>query len=224
VGGRARGGRRHSRPTSVNVLLLHAWPTDERMWDPQVTALVEAGHTARVPRLYGRGASIDGWAAQLLDEEDGSFVAVGASMGGYTALALARRAPERVLGIVLVGSRAAPDTAERRAARQETIDRLRSEGTWPELESDVDAEELAVAQEAIGDRADAASVVASFGGPLLVCAGDRDEVVPVDEARAVADHALRGSFELFPGAGHLLSIEQPDRFSGILLEYLAQWT
>jgi pimeloyl-ACP methyl ester carboxylesterase len=57
-----------------------------------------------------------------------------------------------------------------------------------------------------------------------VCAGDRDEVVPVDEARAVAADALRGSFELFPGAGHLLSVEQPDRFSGILLEFLAQWT
>jgi 3-oxoadipate enol-lactonase len=208
----------------VNVLLLHAWPADERMWEPQVTALAGAGHSASTPRLYGRGPSIDGWAAQLLGEEDGSFVAVGASMGGYAALALARRAPERVLGIVLAGSRAAADTAERRAARSEVIERLRSEGTWPELESDVDAEDLAVAQEAIGDRRDASSVVASFGGPVLVCAGDRDEVVPVDEARAVAADALRGSFELFPGAGHLLSVEQPDRFSGILLEFLAQWT
>ena len=35
-------------------------------------------------------------------------------MGGYCALALARRAPERVLGMVLVGTRADADTFERR--------------------------------------------------------------------------------------------------------------
>jgi 3-oxoadipate enol-lactonase len=208
----------------VNVLLLHAWPLDERMWQPQVAALAAAGHAARAPRLYGRGASIDGWATQLLAEEDGSFVAVGASMGGYTALALARRAPERVVGIVLAGSRAAADDPERRAGRGETIARLRSEGAWPELETDVDAEDLAVAQEAIRDRPDASGVVASFGGPLLVCVGGKDEVVPVDEARDIADAALRGSFELFPDAGHLPSVEEPDRFDDVLLGFLAQWT
>jgi pimeloyl-ACP methyl ester carboxylesterase len=208
----------------VNVLLLHAWPVDERMWEPQVARLQEDGHTARAPRLYGRGASIDGWAAQLLGEEAGTFVAVGASMGGYTALALARRAPERVLGIVLAGSRAAADSPERRAARGETIERLRSEGTWPELDTDVDAEELALAQDAMRDRPDASGVVASFGGPLLVCAGDDDEVVPLEEARGIADDALRGSFALFPGAGHLLTVDQPAGFNDVLHEFLSQWT
>ncbi len=208
----------------MKVLLLHAWPVDERMWEPQVRALVEAGHEPRTPRLYGRGASIDGWAAQLLAEEDGSFVAVGASMGGYTALALARRATERVVGIVLAGSRGAADDPERRGERDDTIARLRSEGAWPELETDVQAEELAVAQEAIRDRPDASGVVASFGGPLLVCVGDRDEIVPIDEARVLADSALQGSFALFPGAGHLLSVDQPERFAEVLRDFLAQWT
>ena len=208
----------------MNVLLLHAWPVDERMWEQQGEALVHAGHEPQAPRLYGRGGSIDGWATQLLGEEDGSFVAVGASMGGYTALALARRAPERVLGIVLAGSRASADSAERRAERSETIARLRSEGAWPELETDVDAEELAVAQEAIRDRSDASGVAASFGGPLLVCVGEGDEIVPVEEARVLAEGALQGSLELFPGAGHLLSLDQPDRFDAVLQEFLSQWT
>jgi pimeloyl-ACP methyl ester carboxylesterase len=208
----------------MNVLLLHAWPVDERMWEPQARALAEAGHQPQAPRLYGRGADIDGWAAQLLAEEESSFVAVGASMGGYTALALARRAPERVLGIVLAGSRAAPDSDERRAGRDEMIHRLRTAPASLELETDVDPEDLAVAQEAIRDRPDASGVVASFGGPLLVCAGDADEIVPVEEARALADAALQGTFELFPGAGHLLSIDQPERFDRVLLDFLAQWT
>ena len=54
------------------------------MWDRQVERF---GGVA--VRLYGRGNSIDGWAAQLLDELTGDDLAlVGASMGGYTALAI----------------------------------------------------------------------------------------------------------------------------------------
>jgi pimeloyl-ACP methyl ester carboxylesterase len=208
----------------MRVVLLHAWPLDERMWERQAAALSEAGHEAVTPRLYGRGASIDGWAGQLLAEIDGQFVAVGASMGGYCALALARRAPERVLGIVLAGSRAQADADERRGARDEQIARLRSEGVPADLETDVPAEDLAVAQEAIRDRPDASGVASSFGGPLLVCVGDRDEIVPVEEARALADAALLGSFEVFAGAGHFVSLDAAKRFDSVLLEFLAQWT
>jgi len=207
----------------MRVLLLHAWPVDERMWEPQVRAVEKAGFEALAPRLYGRGPSIDGWASQLLHEIAGQFVAVGASMGGYCALALARAAPERVLGIVLVGSRAAADTAERRQGRDEQIAALRAEGIPSEIATDVAAEDLAVAQEAIRDRPDASGVVASFGGPLLVCVGDRDDIVPVEEAQAIAAEALLGTFELFPGAGHLLSLEQPDRFNEVVLEFLTRW-
>ncbi len=208
----------------MKVVLLHAWPPDERMWDRQVATLREAGHEPVAPRLYGRGPSIDGWAGQLLSEVDGLFVAVGASMGGYLALALARKASERVPGLVLVGSRAAADAPERRAFRDEVISRLRTEGVWAELETEVDAEDLAVAQEAMRDRPDLTGVVASFGGPLLVCVGDADEIVPVEEARGLAETALLGSLEVFESAGHLLGLEQPERFDAVLLELLSQWT
>ena len=207
----------------MNVVLLHAWPLDEGMWDPLLPAVREAGLEPVAPRLYGRGGSIDGWAAQILGEVEGPIVAVGASMGGYTALALARRAPERVLGIVLAGSRADADSSERQASRDEQIARLRSEGVPGDLDTDVPAEELAVAQEAIRDRADAFGVVGAFGGPLLVCVGDADEIVSVEEARAIADAALRGSLEIFSGAGHLLTVEQPERVRAVLTEFLAQW-
>jgi pimeloyl-ACP methyl ester carboxylesterase len=193
------------------------------MWEPQLAVLAAAGYDAAAPRLYGRGPSIDRWAAQLLDELPGPLVAVGASMGGYTALALARRAPERVLGIVLAGSRAAADAEERRHNRERWIAQLRAEGVPPELGTDVPAEELAVAQEALRDRPDASGTAASFGGPLLVCVGDADDNVSVEEARALAETALLGSLEIFSGAGHVVSAEQPERFNRVLLDFLAQW-
>ena len=207
----------------MNVILLHGWPLSERMWVPQVTALRKNGFEPIVPHLYGRGPSIDGWASQLLRDYDGTLVAVGASMGGYCALALARRAPERVVGMVLVASRAGADTFDRRRQRDDQIAALRARGMPPEVETDESAEDLAVAQEAMRNRMDLSGIAASFGGPLLVCIGDQDDIVSVDESRELASGALRGTLEVFPGAGHFVSVEQPDRFNAVLLEFLSQW-
>lgn len=207
----------------MTIMLLHGWPVSERVWVRQVTALREAGFTVSTPHLYGRGPSIDDWAAQLLRDIDGELVPVGASMGGYCALALARRAPERILGLVLVGSRADADTFERRRFRQEQITAL-GKGEVPHLaDEDADLEHLAIAQEAMRDRLDLTGVVASFGGPLLVCVGDRDEVVTVDEARALAATALNGRLEVFEAAGHFVSLDQPERFNAVLLDFVSQW-
>ena len=207
----------------MKVLLLHGWPVSERVWVSQVSALRDAGFDPVAPHLYGRGASIDDWAAQLLRELDDPLVVVGASMGGYCALALARRAPERVLGMVLVGSRADADTFERRRFRQETIADLRSGYAPDRADHDADLEHLAIAQEAMRDRLDLSVVVASFGGPLLVCVGERDELVTVAEAEELAASALDGRLEVFPGAGHFVALDEPERFNEVLLDFLGQW-
>jgi pimeloyl-ACP methyl ester carboxylesterase len=207
----------------VKVLLLHGWPVSERVWVRQVSALRDAGFDPGVPLLYGRGPSIDDWAAQLLRDFDGPLVAVGASMGGYCALALARRAPERILGMVLVGSRADADTFERRRLRERMIIDLRTGHSPDRADEDANLEHLAVAQEAMRDRLDLSGVVAAFGGPLLVCVGERDDLVSVAEAEQLAASALDGRLEVFPGAGHFVAVDQPDRFNEVLIDFLSQW-
>jgi len=207
----------------MTILLLHGWPVSERVWVTQVSALRAAGYEVWAPHLYGRGASIDDWAAQLLREVDGQLVAVGASMGGYCALALARRAPERIVGMALVGSRADADSFERRRFRQELISELRAGYRPPQADEDADLAHLALAQEAMRDRLDLTGVVASFGGPVLVCVGDRDEIVSVSDAEEVASRALDGRLEVFADAGHFVSLDQPERFNEVLLDWVSQW-
>lgn len=207
----------------MTILLLHGWPVSERIWVSQVSALRDAGFDVHAPHLYGRGPSIDDWAAQLLREVDGPLVPVGASMGGYCALALARRAPERVVGMVLVGARADADSFERRRFREQQIADLRAGEAPPLADEDADLEHLAVAQEAIRDRLDLTVVASSFGGPLLVCVGNRDEILSVEEARELADRALAGRLEVFPDAGHFVAVDQPERFNEVLLEFVSQW-
>ena len=54
----------------MKVVLLHAFPLDERMWDPQLEALRD--YEVVTPRLYGRGRTIDDYAASVLAEAEGS--------------------------------------------------------------------------------------------------------------------------------------------------------
>src|SRR4029079_2395952 len=84
---------------------------DERMWPAEAAA----------PRLYGLGRTMDDWADGVLEAYPGRLVFVGASMRGYAAMAAARRAPERLAGLLLAGSRPEADTPERYARRAETI-------------------------------------------------------------------------------------------------------
>lgn len=195
---------------------LHGWPLDERMWDRQVATF---GGVA--VRLYGRGNSIDGWAAQLLDELPGNDLAlVGSSMGGYAALAVARRAPERVAAIVLSASKATPDTPERREAREGLIERLRADGPPDDAAEGVGVEELVACQEAIRDRADLTDVVTSFRGVFVACAGTQDDLVLTEDAFELAALAEDGRPYVFPGAGHFLNLDQPEAFDAMIAESL----
>ncbi len=204
----------------MTVLLLHAFPLDERMWRPQRAALEEASHVVVAPRLYGRGVSLVDWAEQVLGEVDGAFVAVGASMGGYVALQLARLAPERVRGLVLCGSRAGADSDERRAFRDQLLSILDAGRLPPGMEAAATPAELAEATRALRDRPDATDVVRTYPGPQLLLVGDRDELLSVDEARTQAALARVGAFEVVEQAGHLLTVDQPWRSTEILLRFL----
>jgi pimeloyl-ACP methyl ester carboxylesterase len=112
------------------LLLLHAFPCDGRMWEPQMRAAAEAGWRVLVPDLPGFGDSalldadpdLDAVADALLDvidERDIERAVVGGvSMGGYLAMALIRKRPSLLAGIALCGTKASADSDEARANRE----------------------------------------------------------------------------------------------------------
>ncbi len=210
----------------MKVVLLHAFPLDERMWDPQREAL--DGYDVVIPNLYDLGGnSVTGWAQAVLDQVDDELAAVGASLGGYVALAMARFAPERVRGLLLAGSRAGADTPERRAARDEGIRTLHEEGIEPWAPSapappppERTVDELVRALEALRDRPDAMDVVRTFDGPLWIAVGDKDPFLPLDEAREIVANARNGRLEIFEDTGHFPNLERPERFNQLLQEFL----
>jgi pimeloyl-ACP methyl ester carboxylesterase len=226
----------------VKLVLLHAYPLDERMWEPQLEPL--NGYELAKPRLYGRGSTIDEYASSVLAEHEGELVLVGASLGGYTALAMAHREPERVRALALVGARADADSPERLASRADTrklIQNGAAKALWENqrprllLESASDGAvdtardqalgrstgELLEALAAIRDREDRTDTLREFGGLAFVAVGEGDPFFPPEEAQVQAQLARHGRFRSFAGARHLPNLEQPDEFNAALAQFLA---
>jgi pimeloyl-ACP methyl ester carboxylesterase len=211
----------------VTVVFLHAFPLDERMWEPQLDVVPDAV----TPRLYGRGRTMDAWAESIAGEVDGELVLVGASMGGYCALALARRAPDRVRALLLAGSRPDADSDERRAGRAKTIELIRDGGPdalWrdmvPKLFADPgvaderllyrDPDGLVDAVEAIRDRADSTDVARRLGDRLTFVVGEHDPFVSAGDLRDYDTHTTAGS-------GHLPDLERSVEFNAQLEKLVA---
>ena len=211
----------------MTVVFLHAFPLDERMWAGQ-----HAGPLYTIaPRLYGLGQTMDEWAAAVADDVEGELTLVGASMGGYCALALARREPERVRGALLLGARPDADSNERRVGRAKTIELIREQGAealWRDMVPKLFAEErnadeqllfrdpdgLIGAVGAIRDRADSTDVARALRDRVRFVVGEHDPFVSADELREFDVREIAG-------AGHLANLERPDEFNALLQEFLA---
>ncbi|MBI3648229.1 MAG: alpha/beta fold hydrolase [Actinobacteria bacterium] len=123
------------------LLLVHAFPLDARMWEPQLAAFDASGVAIVAPHLPGFGGTraapggimtMRSAAAVCLHEMDAAgldrAVVCGLSMGGYVALELWRQAGERVVGLVLANTRAEADTRAAADRRRDLAGRLHREG------------------------------------------------------------------------------------------------
>jgi pimeloyl-ACP methyl ester carboxylesterase len=224
----------------VKLALLHAFPLDERMWEPPRAATPRELEVI-APHLYSLGTSMDEWASRIAEQAAGPLAVVGASMGGYCAQRLLAHADVRAL--LLAGSRADADSPERRQARDETIRLIREEGLerlwetqrprlFPEgtdgaaverargLTLEQEPDELATGVAAMRDRPDSTALVRETEARVLVAVGELDQFISVEEAEAIATSARHGRAHVFEGCGHLPSLERPDEFNRVLAEFL----
>jgi 3-oxoadipate enol-lactonase len=120
------------------VVLLHAFPFNRSMWEPQIAALFGECRCI-VPDLRGFGDSprsgpysMDRYAddvGALLDAlQLEQAVVAGLSMGGYVALALWRRHRQRIRALVLSDTRASADTPDAAQKRLDLIEVAQTRG------------------------------------------------------------------------------------------------
>jgi Predicted hydrolases or acyltransferases (alpha/beta hydrolase superfamily) len=169
---------------------------------------------------------------QILDKLNiEKTIIAGHSMGGYVALALAKIHPERLSGLALVASHAYADSAEKKQARLDSIERIQREGVQhilapmaEKLSKDPSVVDRcralaasASAQGIIGTlaglaaREDAADVFFGLEIPALLISGMEDQINPPSVNRELA-RGLKSSWLVeIEGAGHMPMLEKPEQ-------------
>jgi pimeloyl-ACP methyl ester carboxylesterase len=237
------------------IVLVHGFPLDGAMWSGVARALSPRFHVFK-PDLPGRGnseapapKSIEAHAdflESLLGQIEGPVGLAGFSFGGYVALALMKRRPEKVRALALVDTRASADDDAGRAKRDETIAAVREQGVAPLVESMpaklVSPESMGRADlvervrriisrqrpetveadlTAMRDRPDSNDFLPEISVPALVVVGERDVLTPPADSEAMAAAIPNARLVVVPGAGHLTPMERPKAVAEALGEFFA---
>ena len=231
------------------ILFIHGFPFDHAMWRHQVVALSRWRCLAPDVRT-GQRDSVASYARDLialLDESGVDAVVVcGLSMGGYISFELLRQVPARVRAVILCNTKAAPDTPEGKRWRDVLAEKARALGAGAvaeelipkvlarvtrEQRTDVvrEVREMIERQAVAGivgtlhalrDRPDSTELLGGIRVPVLVIAGDDDQITPALGMQEMARAIPGARFELIPNAGHLTPLEQPALVNSRLNEFL----
>lgn len=242
------------RPT---LLLIHGFPLDHTLWEPNIAPLsTVADVMAPDLRGFGNDRSSDGTltmekcADDLLRQLDArgiaSVIPCGLSMGGYIAMAMAERAPGRIVGLILCNTRSTADTSEGKLGREATAKDAMEKGmhviargmvpkvlgatTRRERPAEVarieamiarqDPGAVAAASLGMAQRPDRTHVLHSFNKPALVITSDEDELMPLPTSEHMAHALPHGQLTIIPRAGHLSNTEQPEAFHQAVIPFL----
>ncbi len=221
------------------IVFLHGTRLSRMAWRPVMRRLADAhrviaidlpGHGSREDVPFTMDAAVNAVTEAIRTEADGRAVVVGLSLGGYVAMEVAARDPERVRALILAGASQEPiglwsigyralATILRwfpvRAARfvdrrlfaarfpRDVADAVISGGFWPRGGA------VAV-RSLVGKRF--VPVLEVYRGPVLIVNGEYDVMFRAGERRflkATSD----GRRTIIRGATHLTNLDRPDAFA-----------
>lgn len=225
----------------VPFILLPGLVNDERVY-AQVRAWLS---DVADPRL-GDLTSADTMAAladAVLATAPDRFALAGLSMGGYCALEIVHRAPQRVMALALIDTSARPDTEEARANRERqigraqlgefaaVIDELLPKWVHPSRLDDGAVADVVRAmardagpalferqQRAIMSRADSRPRLPAIACPTTVICGADDAIVPREIHEELAQGIPGARLHVVPDCGHLAPLERPADVASALVE------
>ncbi|MDT8325528.1 MAG: alpha/beta fold hydrolase [Bacteroidota bacterium] len=243
--------------SGLPLLFVHAFPLNSSMWRAQrrdlstffrvlTFDLPGFGRGGDFPPAFSLDDAADMAVALLDDRGIDRAVVCGCSMGGYIALSLLRRHPERLTALILANTRATADSDAARekrvqqaadvrdgglqSLRDEMLGKLLGETTVASAPSVVRSVEeilqLATAEgtagmlEAMAARPDATAALAETRLPVCVISGAEDGLIPASEADAMHEVLRNGERTVIPNAGHLSCLERPIRFNSAVRSFL----
>jgi pimeloyl-ACP methyl ester carboxylesterase len=185
-------------------------------------------------------------AALMDDSEIDQAVVCGLSMGSYVAFEFVRLFPARVRALVLAGARAqGADDAERKSREDKAQDVL-NDGIGPFVEAMLadllapktlaekpavvarvremilrtDPRGAAAAQRGMAARRDYSGDLSDMNVAALIIAGREDLIRKPDDAELIHRGITKSVLAVIDDAGHLMNMEQPEVFNGLVVDFL----
>jgi 3-oxoadipate enol-lactonase len=234
------------------IVWIHGFPMASSMYEHQL-AIKRIRHV--MPDLPGFGQSrsavgnmsMDDYARiaiELLDHRGiDRAVFAGFSMGGYICFALARLAPERLRGLILIDTRETPDDEKAKKGRYETIEKVKKQGIGPvvesmlpkmltpsappemrervrEIMSSSSPDGVMAALRAMAERPDSTSLLPTIAVPTLVIVGEEDPITPPADAERMTKAIPGARLVRVPGAAHLANYQQAEEVNSAVAKFM----
>ncbi len=225
------------------LVLLPGLVTDARLWQHQISSLGAITQVSVGDLTHGR--SIAEMAADVLAKAPASqFALAGLSMGGYVALEIMRKAPERILALALLDTSARPDSLIALDMRSELILQAEADyrtviralvftqlhpihrqdtelvGFLTDMALSIGNETFICQQRAIAGRMDSIPYLSSINCPTLVLCGRSDAITPLGLHQEMVTAIKGAGLIIVNDCGHLSAIEQPERVNKALCQWL----
>jgi len=225
------------------LALLPGLLCDAALWQPQVDALGDLADPW-VADLTTQD-SVAAMAESVLAAMPERFALAGLSMGGYVALEIMARAPERVTRPALPDTRFQTDGDAESARRRGLIelaekgefkgvtprllplfihrDRLGDAelaGTVTAMAERVGKDAFIRQQRAIMGRRDHSATLVTIHVPTLVLCGREDALTPLADHKAMAAGIAGARLVVIEDCGHLATLERPEPVTAALRRWL----
>jgi malonyl-CoA O-methyltransferase len=246
---------KNSRALSEPLVLLHGWGFDSRTWQPLLAQLQEFAPVIAIDLPgFGNSAGLDNYdvdaVLELLEQHlPERATLMGWSLGGMLAVALAVRAPHKVVRVITLATNAkfvassdyptAMDEATNTQFKQKfSADNAAAIKLFGSLCAQGDANErhlLKLLRAASADaqpntywmdalallaRLDIRADFSRLPQPGLHFFGERDALVPVSAATAMQALNPQQQIIVFPATGHALHWSQAEKIVQSLREFL----
>jgi len=226
-----------------NLVLLPGLLCDATLWRHQRKYLGELADITVAD--FTHDDSMAGMAEAALGKAPERFALAGISMGGYVALEIMRRAPERVTRLALLDTSAKGEMETQTKRRRELI-RMSKEGKFreitpqllpflihPDRQEDKELTEAIIKmadnigpdaflrqETAIMGRSDSRDDLGRIKCPTLILCGRQDALTPVEAHEEMAAGISTARFVIIEDCGHMSAMERPQAVTAFLRDWL----